>query len=525
VRTLRALSLLALVAVLVATVGTDDLHDSYVGWYRLVDGGDIPAWLDVDRDAGQANATMSFPAQAGYGLAFENVRFQDGRLTFSRKNPQGVSTEYAFTTKDGLLLGEATRNGRKFGELRLRKSAFRARRGDGLVDVAGCYRADDGAALRVSAWAWKELRCLDLSNGSERTLFLNETGDLCAGTSLYGIARIEAQYRVVRDRSGKVTGLARGERLYRRIGLVERDVRVGTVSGTLLLPDSEGLHPVAVILGGSDVKVRADVRWEAEILASFGVAAFSYDLSGQGSSTGKSIQTFDESAQDVSTIVDALAKQPGVDTRRIGLCGTSRGGWLGPLVAARDKQVGFLVLLSAPAVSPREQLTSCRLNFMRSAGHGDTDLAEAKSYLDLTWKCHRSDKDWDRYFSKRQEIERRGWLNLLQGPASRESEEYAWQKLNLEYDPLPALSRVRCPVLCLYGSADQVVEPSLNAPLLASALAQAGNRDWIIRVVPDASHGLTLVDPTAPFAERRIEDEYGFAPSAWETVRRWLQEH
>jgi pimeloyl-ACP methyl ester carboxylesterase len=187
--------------------------------------------------------------------------------------------------------------------------------------------------------------------------------------------------------------------------------------------------------------------------------------------------------------------------------------------------VAFLILLSAPAVSPKVQLTSCRLNFMRAAGHGPDEIEEARSYLGLLWQCGRSDADWERYLAKRQVIDSKGWIPLLQGPAARDSEDLAWQELNLAYDPGPILKEVRCPVLCLFGAADRIVEPCVNAPLLAVAFAAAKNPDWTIQIVPGASHGLTLVDPQSPQRERPVEDESGFAPTVWETVRQWLRSH
>jgi len=496
--------------------------ESYVGWFRLSAGGDVPVWLELETSSGVPVVKLSLPAQGTYGLVMEHAKLEEGGLTFSRKNKEGVTTTYTSKADGDLWIGEAFRDGTKLGELRVRRAAVRPTRGDGLVDAAGCYRADDGAVLRLSAWPWKELRCLDLSNGAERTLFVDENGELFAGTSLYGAARIEARYRLERDGSGKVSAMIRGERTYRRLEFNEREIEVGHLSGTLLVPDSVTPPPVVIILGGSDVKVRGDVRWEAEILASLGVAALSYDLSGRGKSGGIPIQSFDGSAQDVSAIVSALARRRDIDPRRIGLCGTSRGGWIGPLAASRDDRIAFLILLSAPAVSPRAQLTSCRLNFMRAAGYGEAELKEARAYLDLMWQSHRSEAGWRRYAAKRNEIERKGWLPQLQGPPSRDSEDYTWQKLNLDYEPEPALRKVRCPVLCLFGSADQVVEPSVSAPLFAAALAGSGNKDWTIKIIPDASHGLTLVDAKDPSGGRPVEDEYGFAPSAWETVRQWL---
>ena len=52
-----------------------------------------------------------------------------------------------------------------------------------------------------------------------------------------------------------------------------------------------------------------------------------------------------------------------------------------------------------------------------------------------------------------------------------------WMKYFLTYDPAPALEKVKCPVLALFGELDLQVPPSQNEKPMKKALAKSGNKD------------------------------------------------
>src|SRR5262249_49330626 len=55
-------------------------------------------------------------------------------------------------------------------------------------------------------------------------------------------------------------------------------------------------------------------------------------------------------------------------------------------------------------------------------------------------------------------------------------------------DPAITLRKLKTPTLAVYGSADDQVLVEQNLPLLASAIAAAGNPDFAISVLPDQDH-------------------------------------
>jgi hypothetical protein len=131
--------------------------------------------------------------------------------------------------------------------------------------------------------------------------------------------------------------------------------------------------------------------------------------------------------------------------------------------------VAFAILVSAPAVSPREQ---------------------------LTW--------W---------VET-GLARLGAPKGLREAAAKALGMGGFDYvyhDPLPPLKRVSQPVLAIYGIRDRAVPVVQSSRELEAALRRGGNRSYTIRFFAGADHGLRLTDG-------------GFAPGYLRTMTGWIEE-
>jgi pimeloyl-ACP methyl ester carboxylesterase len=85
-------------------------------------------------------------------------------------------------------------------------------------------------------------------------------------------------------------------------------------------------------------------------------------------------------------------------------------------------------------------------------------------------------------------------------------EHLAFMARIYDYDPVPVLERVTCPVLAIWGRRDLYVPVAASAERFAAALGRAGNGSFRLEVVADADHGLRL--PASGGAERgpRIPD-------------------
>ncbi|HSU14094.1 alpha/beta hydrolase [Longimicrobium sp.] len=273
-------------------------------------------------------------------------------------------------------------------------------------------------------------------------------------------------------------------------------VRVGaagaTIAGMLYLPRRRGPAPLVVVAGGSEQTTRA--QWEyrswGDVLARHGIAAFVYDRRGHGASTGDSAHADlrDESA-DVVAMVDALARRPDIDRRRIAVLGTSRGGWVAPLAAAASREITVLLLECAPAVGVIEQelqrISHVEPDDSVSAG----DIVQAAAYERFWLGAARGGAPWSVIDSASVAARAARWRSIAVIPDS--AADVAWWVRN-DFDQQALLRRIHIPVVAVFGAEDRTVPLAENLEPMRAALAAGGNREVTIRVIPEAGHGLWL---------------------------------
>jgi fermentation-respiration switch protein FrsA (DUF1100 family) len=62
----------------------------------------------------------------------------------------------------------------------------------------------------------------------------------------------------------------------------------------------------------------------------------------------------------------------------------------------------------------------------------------------------------------------------------------------MDYDPMLALQKVKQPVLAVFGELDSSTPVAATTAVYRTALSQAGNRDYSIKVFPGADHALLI---------------------------------
>ncbi len=98
-----------------------------------------------------------------------------------------------------------------------------------------------------------------------------------------------------------------------------------------------------------------------------------------------------------------------------------------------------------------------------------------------------------------------------------------WFRFFIDYDPRPALRKVRCPVLALNGDKDVEVVARENLPAIEKALKEGGNKDFTVLALPGLNHMFQTCKTGAGSESITIEET--LAPVALKTVGDWIARH
>jgi dienelactone hydrolase len=270
-----------------------------------------------------------------------------------------------------------------------------------------------------------------------------------------------------------------------------------TLSGTLVLPLTKAPHPAVVVCGGSDPWVRSELRALADFFAVNGVAALIYDKRGCGSSTGDlNTSGFDDSAGDALAGLELLKNRPDINPHQIGLWGISEGGWIVSLAASRSTDVAFIISISGAGITPEADGAYQVEHWMKAAGYSKADGNEARSLFLLNSRYWATGSDWNEVETACKADQKKPWYNanpflrngvsdLLHSSAFGGDKHY---QLIRNYDPVPALRKVHCPVLAVLGELDVLVPARKSADIWKTALTEAGNHDVVIKMFPHTDH-------------------------------------
>jgi pimeloyl-ACP methyl ester carboxylesterase len=292
-----------------------------------------------------------------------------------------------------------------------------------------------------------------------------------------------------------------------------------TLSGTLLLPSSNSLVAAIVFVHGAGPETRQASLFLAQYFAQRNVAALIYDKRGTGQSSGDwKRASFEDLSSDVEAAVKFLKSQPGIDGHRIGLMGSSQGGWIAPMAALHIPDLAFVIIKSAAAVTPEQQELARVEIQMQEAGDSPAEIAEAQRLYKNAIEYARSGLGWE---SLRAEIERDANKRWSLFAASIPKDYWFFEQIRLFFDhnPVAVLERLSTPLLVVFGGRDDDGPPvnSQVGPLLAAM--QANGKISQLAVFPNAGHGLR-VEPT----RGQPLDFARFAPGYLQLLGSWVNE-
>jgi hypothetical protein len=208
-----------------------------------------------------------------------------------------------------------------------------------------------------------------------------------------------------------------------------------------------------------------------------------------------------------------------VNPHKVGLVGHSEGGMIAPMVAARNKDVAYIVMMAGTAV-PGDQVLVAQMEAIDVAnGRAPTDAAKTAAMQREVLRLVETKKD-----PAELEKEIRAKLNgeFPEAQIGAEIRQFTspWFLYFLTYDPAIALRKVTCPVLAINGTLDKQVLPAQNLPVIRKTLQEAGNKYVEIDELPGLNHLFQTAKTGAPAEYAQIEET--MSPVALEKISRWI---
>ncbi len=302
------------------------------------------------------------------------------------------------------------------------------------------------------------------------------------------------------------------------------------LEGTLSYPKGGGRYPTLVLVSGSGLQNRDEEIMQhrpflvlADYLASRGIAVLRYDDRGIGSSTGP-IDSADTRlyAEDAEVMFRAIRKNKHVDAKRLGIGGHSEGGAIAPMVAARNKDVKFVVMLAGQGCRGLDVMLQQNEAIFRAAGVSD-------SLVDVRMACMRevfglpvgsSQKDYKNAIARhtnglaKEQVDSIG-LGRGTAAALKQQMDSRWMQTFLVLDPVEYLPLVKCPVLALNGTKDCQVIAKPNQQRIKRLCPHAD-----CRMLPGLNHLFQHCTTGAPGEYILIQET--FAPEAMQAVADWI---
>jgi pimeloyl-ACP methyl ester carboxylesterase len=313
-----------------------------------------------------------------------------------------------------------------------------------------------------------------------------------------------------------------------------------SLAGTLTLPSREGTYPAVILISGSGPQTRdgefaghKQFLVVADYLTRNGVAVLRYDDRGFGKSTGNfAAGTSLDFSYDAESAIEFLKTRKEIQKDKIGLIGHSDGAMIAPMVAARSKDVSFIVLLAGPGVQGVNLLLDRQELIERKLGIPETDIKTSRAHSEQMIKIIINSNDSETAKAELTKFSKDNYKDIPDYaiPPGISKDEFIakhietlstpWFKYFFTYDPVSTLQKVTCPVLALNGDKDVQVPSKENLTGIKNALEAGRNENVTIREIAGLNHAFQKCDTGMP-------DEYGnieqtFSPETMTEIQFWI---
>jgi uncharacterized protein len=299
------------------------------------------------------------------------------------------------------------------------------------------------------------------------------------------------------------------------------------LAATLTIPPGKGPFPAVVLITGSGPQDRDETLMGhrpflvlSDYLTRSGIAVLRADDRGVGKSTGEfSGATTADFATDTEAGIAYLKTRLEVNPKLIGLIGHSEGGIIAPMIAARNPDVAFVVMLAGTGVPGEEIVVRQAELLSEAAGMSHEGAMKAREKQRKILGIVKENGD-DALTEKQLREELGGEMSSAQIGALIRQLNIRWLRFFITYDPAEALRKVTCPVLALNGEKDMQVPPGQNLPAIRKALEAAGNKNFEIDELPGLNHLFQTAKTGAPSEYAEIQET--ISPLALKKIVDWI---
>lgn len=278
-----------------------------------------------------------------------------------------------------------------------------------------------------------------------------------------------------------------------------------TIAGEVIVPaGGPDRKPAILMITGNGPHTRDQMisgnptfAMLADFFVRRGFVVMRTDARGFGGSTGPDndeLTITPERINDNRAALARLREHPAVDPAKIILFGHSEGGMIASELAGENPDLALAVFLSTSAIPGDEVFSWQQTGGLRRRGM-TVEATAVREQLRRYARYLASGRDDPVEFRAiatdflRAHGPQAGDLDPSVGENAIEGfGRSRWLRWFVGYDPRPALSRVRTPVLAIFGGGDQQVVADDHLPALVRALSEGEADDVTAVVIPRQDH-------------------------------------
>lgn len=279
-----------------------------------------------------------------------------------------------------------------------------------------------------------------------------------------------------------------------------------TLAGTLFLPDGPGPFPAVVELHGSEGGTRDEAYYnvDSSYLPQKGVAVFLYDKRGFGKSGGKLVdESFEPLIADALAAWRAVCARPEINPKKVGLKGTSQGGYLIAMAGARERRIAFGISISGPGVDANVQTAHWRNDPFRQKGVSADKLRQTYEARRVYWTYLATGKGYENADRVWKEFLAKGFAeevginpnSKVKTPKQRLRRDFAPQRAIYQqkhFDMIDIISKMKMPTLAVFGENDPMIPVLESERNWKIGFKKGHQKDGTTKIFKNAGHGIEI---------------------------------